>query len=325
MKISGRIDGSICGTILLSRLPPSQPAAACQLTQTAHSQAYRRLITKGYHGGSSAKLRVPTPGGTASTPNFPSPLSTPPSTGAILQNGTFFQSSTRPSCQNHTATAPASPSTEDGALLKSPASEETSLAPQRPISKEELLAMVGNYEEGSVDDYLQIIRDPYMRGYAPSDGPKLLASKQPHDINYPSLDEVAPPDEQIKRLLWNLRFAVVSRLRSPLRSDLDSIYDLYRRLPEPRMSYLHATLRHQLLRVFSGPDKKDFKSMVRYFAVVGDVKNSGLLLTLAEWNSAISFASRYVGTSTEVEAQSALKLWRELEHEAGIKRQRGHL
>ena len=249
-----------------------------------------------------------------------SPLRTTPlSKGSALLGGAFFQQSTPPVRQNHAATVATPQNTENEPLAEEQPPKPTSLAPSRPISKIDLLAMVGNYEEGSVDDYLQIIRDPYMRGYAPADEPRLVASKQPHDVNYPSLDEVAPQDDHVKQLIWNLRFAVVSRLRSPLRSDLDSIYDLYRRIPEPRMSHIHATLRHQLLRVLSGPDKKDFKSMVRYFAVVSDVKNSGLLLTLPEWNGAISFASRYVGTSTEVEAQSALKLWRELEHDAGIK------
>lgn len=59
--------------------------------------------------------------------------------------------------------------------------------------------------------------------------------------------------------------------------------------------------------------------MLRYFAVIADVKNCGFPVTTAEWNATISFASRYVGTTTAVEAEWALKLWRQMEVEAGIK------
>ncbi|KAJ8120612.1 hypothetical protein O1611_g10323 [Lasiodiplodia mahajangana] len=66
-------------------------------------------------------------------------------------------------------------------------------------------------------------------------------------------------------------------------------------------------------------ERKDQKSMLRYFTVVADVKNSGLSLTSYQWNTAISFATSYVATTTEVEVEAALKLWREMERDASVK------
>lgn len=85
------------------------------------------------------------------------------------------------------------------------------------------------------------------------------------------------------------------------------------------MSHLPAKLRHGLLRVLGAPQKRTPKSMLRYFAVVADVKNSGLPLIQGEWNAAIAYAARYVGWSTDAETESALGLWREMERDAGIK------
>lgn len=195
---------------------------------------------------------------------------------------------------------------------------------RRPLTKEELLALVDPYDDteeiGRVEDYLQYLRDPYMRGYAEPEQPKVTLARTAEDEEYPSLEQVLEPaDEGTRHVLWELRFAVLTRLRSPHKVDLDHIYELYQRLPEPRMLYLHARFRHQLLRALGQPDERDSASMLRYFAVIADVKNTGIPLTTAEWNCAIVFATKYVGRVTDVEVDTALKLWREMELEAGIR------
>jgi pentatricopeptide repeat protein len=105
----------------------------------------------------------------------------------------------------------------------------------------------------------------------------------------------------------------------PRSVSLETIFDLYRELPNPRITFLPAQLRHALLAVLGITERKDPKSMLRYFAVVADVKKCGFALSGAEWNTAMSFASRYVGRTSEVEAEAALHMWREMEHDAGIK------
>ncbi|KAK3320666.1 hypothetical protein B0T19DRAFT_430147 [Cercophora scortea] len=192
------------------------------------------------------------------------------------------------------------------------------------LSKAELLDLVGPdpYEDddaSTVEDHLRFVRDPYMRGYAPADGPDVIIANRRDEVDFPSIDEVREPNTEERQILWDLRFAVISRLRSPHKVDLDTIYEIYQRLPEPRIPYIQGRLRHQLLKALGQPLRKDSKSMMRYFAVVADVKDSGIALTTAEWNCAISYASRYVGVTSEVETESALKLWREMEQDAGVR------
>ena len=209
-------------------------------------------------------------------------------------------------CQNHTAAA------------------EASRNPTRPTAptlynKEQLLSLVDHQNAGTVQEHLSFYQDPYRRGYAPADGPNVVVSNRRDDIDFPSLSQVQPADEKEQQILSDLRRAIDARLRRPSTIPLDTIYHIYQQLPEPRMSHLPGKLRHRLLRVLGTPQKRTPKSMLRYFAVVADVKNSGLPLIRTEWNIAIAYAARYVGWSTDAETESALSLWREMEREAGIK------
>lgn len=194
--------------------------------------------------------------------------------------------------------------------------------PRPNLSREELLALVDPYDDeeiGPVDSYLEYLRDPYMRGYADADTAKVTFARTTEDFDYPSLEQVIEPSEEDQKTLWELRYAVLTRLRSPHKVELDDIYMLYQRLPEPRMLYIHARFRHQLLRALGQPNERDSGSMLRYFAIIGDVKNTGIPLTTAEWNCGIAFASKYVGRARETEIEAALKLWREMECQANIK------
>ena len=185
-----------------------------------------------------------------------------------------------------------------------------------------MLALVDPYDDedpGTVEEHLQFLRDPYMRGYAQRDDPKITLARTRQDVDYPSLEDVTPANENQRSVLWNLRFAILTRLRNPHKVDLDNIYELYQQLPEPRMTYLHGRLRHFFLKALGQPVKRDSRSMLRYFSVIADVRDCGFSLTTSEWNAAISFASRYVGTVTEVETEAALKLWREMECESHVK------
>ncbi|CCC10860.1 hypothetical protein SMACR_04091 [Sordaria macrospora] len=190
------------------------------------------------------------------------------------------------------------------------------------LTKEELLELVDPYRglDGTVEDHLKFIRDPHMHNYAPADRPRFTFVQNEDDYEYPGPDEVIGLwEEEGQRTLSDLRFAVLVRLRTPHKVDLDTIYDLYQQLPEPRMPFINGRLRHQLLKALGQPQRRNSKSMLRYFAVIADVRNCSMPLTAGEWNCAISFASRYVGTVTETQAQSAMRLWREMEVDAGIK------
>lgn len=115
--------------------------------------------------------------------------------------------------------------------------------------------------------------------------------------------------------LWR---AVGRRLGNPYKTDIEYVWELYQSLPEPRMPYLHAKIRHSFMKAL-GREDRNHKSFLRYSAVVADVQRSGLRLTRSEWNIALSFAARYVGHSTEKESTETLRRWKAMELDAGIK------
>jgi len=239
-------------------------------------------------------------------------------------DGTFFRTSVLSACENHTAAA-ASPEPEADVESRTVRAELVRSTQRQPppsaFSKQQLLELVDPYRgesTGSVEEYLRFSRDPYLRGYATPDGPNLTLARTKEDYDFPSPNEAATANPEVQVTLRSLRSAIRLRLRNNERIDLDELYNVYQQLPEPRIRYIPGRLRHLLMKALGQPLKRNSKSMLRYFAVVADIKNCGMTLTAAEWNAAISFASRYVGSSTEVEVEAALKLWREMEHDARI-------
>ncbi|OIW27154.1 hypothetical protein CONLIGDRAFT_415564 [Coniochaeta ligniaria NRRL 30616] len=303
MKISSRIDGSIRGAILSSRQSSlSSPPSSLSRSYQSHSNG--GTLPRRFFCGSSIPSSLCER--KAKTPLRPKVLSHPnPRRTTSLRSTSFFRSSFPSVCQNHTATAEAP--------------QDPTPLPPTQYNKTELLSLVDLQNAGTVEEHLNYYKDPYMRGYAPADGPNVIISNRKDDIEFPSLSQVQPVDQEQQQILSDLRRAITSRLRRPGTVRLDTIYHIYQQLPEPRMSHLPAKLRHGLLRVLGRPSKRTPKSMLRYFAVVADVKNSGLPLIQGEWNAAIAYAARYVGWSTDAETESALGLWREMEREAGIR------
>ncbi|KAI1388224.1 uncharacterized protein F4822DRAFT_238882 [Hypoxylon trugodes] len=303
MRIFTRIDGSICGAILSCRPPPavtSKPSSPSICSTTRDE--YRNPICSGVLAVTGRKGAAPNRrkrNGFSAVIFSRRVISTVATSGSRLLSSThsnqgFFSYSRR---WNHAVAEVA------GGI--------------RP--KQELLDIVGQYEDTSVEDHLEFLRDPYLRRYAPADGPRLSVSNRREDVNLQSVDSRHTTDPEIDEIVRKLQKAVLLKLRRPGRADLDAIYDLFQSLPEPRASHITSQLRHQLFAVLSRTERKDYKSMLRYFSVVTDVRNSGFPLTTFEWNTAMSFASRYVGRSTDVEVESALHLWREMERVSGVR------
>lgn len=184
-------------------------------------------------------------------------------------------------------------------------------------NKQEMLSLVDQVQEGTVDDYLNFQRDPYMRGYAAADGPELTVSDRVDDKEFPDFSQVRGAGDPIQQKVGKLWRAIRGRLINPYKTDINHVYSLYEELPEPRISYLHAKIRHNFMMVL-GREEKSRASMLRYFAVVADIRRAGLRLTRAEWNSCVAFASRWVGHSSEKETSAALQLWKEMETDAVI-------
>lgn len=191
--------------------------------------------------------------------------------------------------------------------------------PHIPIrDKQTLLSYVPPEDSSTVDEHFDFYRDPFRRGYAPSDGPKLQVSETKHDVEYPPKGEVYTGGDELKRQVTKLCGRISLRMRQPHRESLEAIYSLYCQLPEPRMLNLTGQWRNRLLKIMGTPRKRGMASMLRYFALVADVKNAGLTLRRTQWNFALAFATKYAARAGAREMDSALRLWREMEREAKI-------
>ncbi|KAI1821233.1 hypothetical protein F4861DRAFT_520016 [Xylaria intraflava] len=185
--------------------------------------------------------------------------------------------------------------------------------------KEWCLKFVDYYDDTTVDEQFRVYTDPYSRGYASANGPNITVSDKPEDVELQTIDgerkfdeEAFEPTRRLQSVLsdWHRRRANVS---------LDTIWELYEAVPEPRLTYITARTRHLLMAALASVERKNEKSMLRYFKVVADTTNAGFSLTTTQWNTAMSFAARYVTVTTEVEVEAALNIWRMMEREAGLK------
>lgn len=177
-------------------------------------------------------------------------------------------------------------------------------------TKEELLELVGQYSSYSYTDQLPLVELPSL--YQPSDGPHLTVSDKQED-EWPPPQQAWPADMETKRKLQAIDLALLDFHQDP-----EDIFRLYRQLPAPRVPYLTAKARHKLLRHLAVMERKDEQSMLRYLSVVDDMKSTAIPLTSHEWTSALSFVSRYVTRSSEIEVEAALHMWREMEHVAQV-------
>lgn len=318
MKISSRIEGSLCGASLLNRqgLWSSTTFGNGNGQRTVHIRQVRARSRQQQqpHGDAcreASKKRQ-------AKPEFFTPWIPPP----VLVRAVPYTSRAGDAVPGFSTTQITKrwshSEAEDNKDEKDGESRNKELPPGFFQNKQELLSIVDQSQHATTDEHFKLARDPYMRGYADADGPELTVSELGDDRDFPSFSEVRAGDDGVQRVLAKLWRAIQRRLRNPYKTDVECIYNLYQRLPDPRMPYLHSKIRHNLMKVL-GNEYKNHASMLRYFAMVGDIQRSGLRLTRSEWNSALAFAARYVGHSTETESAATLRLWKEMETEAGIK------
>lgn len=90
----------------------------------------------------------------------------------------------------------------------------------------------------------------------------------------------------------------------------ETLYRSYRALPTPQI--LHLQL-HQInafvARMMTVPQRTE-PAMLRYLAVLDDLRAANLPITRSEYNAAISFVARSFDTVTPDEAKAALHLWK---------------
>ncbi|KAI0407817.1 hypothetical protein F4802DRAFT_551353 [Xylaria palmicola] len=314
MNIS-RIDGSRYGAVLFSQPSPAASSITRSRAVIVHNGHARSIASDLY---TNSRRCRPAP------PQWPRPsLSLPRSfcsavapAGGRLPGYNYFTSyPVKVRSWNHTAVSIAEPPRNATKPHNSALFERRSVGE----SKDEVLNFVDYYDDASVDDYIKFYRDPYLRKYASPDGPNIIVSDKKEDLELQTMDGDPRSAEQESGPAVNLRSALVTRHRYPARISLDTIWELYQEVPEPRPTHMPARTRHSLMAALASDERKNQKSMLRYFAVVADVKNAGFSLTSFQWNTALSFATRYVARTTEVEVEAALNLWRDMEKGSNVK------
>lgn len=188
-------------------------------------------------------------------------------------------------------------------------------APVQPLlppntTREELLALVDQYDGESFTDRLPLLKLPNLHQ------PEPIVLDEPFDAEGPSAESTWPVKDEMKPVINALEDAM--KKFAPHISP-ESLFELYQALPAPRVPYLEAKTRHRFLRNLAIVEVKDEASMLRYLSVVEDMKFAAIPLSLYEWNSAIAFVGRWVAKTTEIEVEAALRMWRDMEHTADIK------
>lgn len=250
---------------------------------------FNSLVTAGHCRKHIPKAQQPGTFFTSQRPNV--------ATKPRQNHGTAFRR------QTHTVSYPEVEEEAEKAL------DEAAIEPNR--TKEELMALVDQYGGGSFTDQLPLLELPRL--HQPSDGPHLIVSDKVQD-EWPPPHHAWPAYDETE-----VKLKALDKALKDFSKDPEETYLLYRDLPAPRVPYLESKARHKLLRHLAVVEHKNEHSMLRYLSVVDDMKGAAIPLSTSEWTSALSFASRYVARSTVVEVESALHMWREMEHVAGVK------
>ncbi|KAG9256167.1 pentatricopeptide repeat-containing protein [Emericellopsis atlantica] len=306
MKVSGRVDGTVCSAVLSRNRSAAANAVASLTGERISSPSIDRRPFCTAHGASVSKRACQ--GSAKPGPNFFC------SKTAQWLHSTFIpydsvQTSSQPRKRKPYSTAAASQTT-------TPAPYNGAYLPVR--DKAVLQSYVPSEDTGPVDQYFDYYRDPYRRGYAQPDGPKLRISESKHDVSYPGREDICSPSDGTATQLEHLCKAIRLQMRHPSRNTHAAIHKAYSQLPEPRMLNFTGQWRARLLKVMGTPRRRDMESMLRYFGLIADIKSAGLTLRRSQWNYALSFATKYTSKAGKREMDSALRMWREMERDAQI-------
>ena len=188
-----------------------------------------------------------------------------------------------------------------------PASSERQ-GPRPTISREEY--------KGLVDYY----REPYTtQAFLLEKNAPMLALPAP-PIEEDAVEKTVNVGLRLQPRTEDEEWAIAELMRVLEEEDVEQrrVFEAYSALPFPGVAYLDDVARHLLLRRMSRVELKSQKSMMRFLSVIDDMKSADIGIIEAEWNSAISFVGRCFVRVTAVEVEAALRMWKEMEEDAGV-------
>ncbi|EAT87512.1 hypothetical protein HBI56_122680 [Parastagonospora nodorum] len=155
-----------------------------------------------------------------------------------------------------------------------------------------------------------------------------------YGIEVDTRPEQDPPDEE-GSLVWNVgndhepwplqnrtdgRYIKrIEKLLEDDESSHDKIFKTYKMLPSPGVVYMTQETIRGLLHHMSIVERPTPLAMQRFLSILDDMKNAHIHITRSEWTSAIYLTGRAMGAVSTDDLQSALHLWRDMEHRAGVK------
>lgn len=88
-------------------------------------------------------------------------------------------------------------------------------------------------------------------------------------------------------------------------------------LPTPRLRYIEDVVALKLFQHLAWVEKRDWDNSQRYFALLEEAVGERVPLRTGDWNTAISFAGRWVQKTTTDEVKAAIETWLRMEREGG--------
>lgn len=146
----------------------------------------------------------------------------------------------------------------------------------------------------------------------------------PPQPQHQTLDASAPPPEPRRELpgdalQYTIQIQHVIELLENQETPHDDLFEAYQALPDPRISYLDDVYIRKIMHHFSVVEFRTEQSMLRYLSLVDDLTAANIPMTTGEWNSAISFAGRWLRRVSDVQVETATQIWLRMEREAGVK------
>lgn len=154
-----------------------------------------------------------------------------------------------------------------------------------------------------------------------------------YGIEFDARPEADPEDDG--KLVWNVGSlhtpwplrdqndaAHVESLIKLLRdeeSSHDLVFDAYSKLPSPGVVYLESTTIRALLHHLSVLERPTVIAMRRFLSILDDMKTAHIHIIRSEWTTAIHLAGRAMGAVSADRMQSALHIWHDMEHRAGVR------
>ncbi|KAI9889882.1 MAG: hypothetical protein M1814_004717 [Vezdaea aestivalis] len=188
----------------------------------------------------------------------------------------------------------------EGAPKSVPDNEITERSAANTLDKEFYLDLVDLY-----DFELPVGGEPRADRARPQSASTFLTT-----VNIP--EPAKPRDLAEGKMIQSFRDAVYQKL------PIDHVYDLYKDLPQPRVSYLDPQCLDEFIRQLAHVQRKTVQSAGMYHSIIEDMKAAEIPLSLAQWNTAIAFAGRRETIVTAAALNDALHIWREMETTSGI-------